>query len=326
MILVSPHTQEVNLAPSSGKIPVLYIAGTGRCGSTLLANVIGQVDGFFHVGELWHLWDDGLVANFPCGCGRPFRECPFWGEVLDRAFGNPRRIDPQEMIDGRQRSTRMRHFPLLANGAGQRLLKRRAQPFLHHMEKTYRAIHKVTGGKIIVDSSKGPTYAFLLGLMPGIELSLVHLVRDPRGVAFSSRRKKFRPETRAYFEPTGPAKSALVWLVWNLAIARLGKGKGSRYLRLRYEDFIADAPGSLRQVTQMVGRSSTDLSFLGPGEVRLESHHTVSGNPSRFLTGPVKFHLDDEWRRGWNSRSRGLVTTIARPLLKRYGYAVRSKP
>jgi len=34
---------------------VLYIAGWGRSGSTILDNVLGQVDGFFSAGELMFL-------------------------------------------------------------------------------------------------------------------------------------------------------------------------------------------------------------------------------------------------------------------------------
>ena len=61
---------------------VLFLAGSGRSGSTLVTTALGQVDGFFAAGELRYLWQRGLVDNRPCGCGRPFRECPVWTAIL----------------------------------------------------------------------------------------------------------------------------------------------------------------------------------------------------------------------------------------------------
>ena len=71
--------------PDSGT-KVLYIARFGRSGSTILGNVLGEVEGFFHGGELRSIWEHGLILNKVCGCGVPFRECEMWRPVLDEAF------------------------------------------------------------------------------------------------------------------------------------------------------------------------------------------------------------------------------------------------
>ena len=39
---------------------VLYILGWGRSGSTVLGNILGEVDGFFCAGELHYLWERRL--------------------------------------------------------------------------------------------------------------------------------------------------------------------------------------------------------------------------------------------------------------------------
>ena len=41
---------------------ILFIAGIGRSGSTLLSRMLAQIDGFQAVGELHHLWQTGA----PC--------------------------------------------------------------------------------------------------------------------------------------------------------------------------------------------------------------------------------------------------------------------
>lgn len=47
----------------TAEVKVLYIAGWGRSGSTILDNVLGQVEGFFSGGELSYLWERGLSEN-----------------------------------------------------------------------------------------------------------------------------------------------------------------------------------------------------------------------------------------------------------------------
>src|SRR3712207_200886 len=61
------------------------------------------------------------------------------------------------------------------------------------LERLYRAIQKVSGAAVIVDSSKRSTYAVLLSLLPFADLRVVHLVRDSRAVAYSWGRIKESP-------------------------------------------------------------------------------------------------------------------------------------
>lgn len=44
-------------------VRVLYIAGIGRSGSTLLARALGEVDGFVAAGEVMHFFGRGLVND-----------------------------------------------------------------------------------------------------------------------------------------------------------------------------------------------------------------------------------------------------------------------
>ena len=61
--------------------------------------------------------------------------------------------------------------------------------YCSRLAKWYNAIREVSGCSVIVDSTKGPPSATLLRLVPSIELSVIHLVRDSRGVAFSWQKK-----------------------------------------------------------------------------------------------------------------------------------------
>src|SRR3954466_11303605 len=62
---------------------VLSIVGPGRSGTTILGNILGEVEGVTNAGELRWLWRRGLAERRPCGCGLPPAECPRWSVVLD---------------------------------------------------------------------------------------------------------------------------------------------------------------------------------------------------------------------------------------------------
>ena len=68
-------------------VPVLYIAGSGRSGSTLLASVLGSVDGVFNAGELRYVWERGLADGALCACRKPVIECPVWTDVFKETNG-----------------------------------------------------------------------------------------------------------------------------------------------------------------------------------------------------------------------------------------------
>ena len=95
-------------------------------------------------------------------------------------------------------------------------------------------------------------------------------------------------------------------------------GHGRRYLRIRYEDFVAAPQDALRRVAALVGERPGKLPFTAPGLAQLAPTHSVAGNRSRFRTGAVPIELDDEWRTA--ARSNRIVAALTWPARRRYGY------
>jgi hypothetical protein len=308
---------------------VLYIAGTGRSGSTVLANILGEVDGVFAAGEVRYLWQRGLKEGRFCGCGLPVRECPVWSRVLAMAgeLDDPARVDA--IVSMLHRTGRMRTLPAVVAGTiVPRLDPAEAHalaPARNALGELYAAMAAVTDSRVIVDSSKLPAYANVLAATPGIDLRVVHLIRDPRGAAHSWSTKKTLADgaVRAHMEQISPAKSAVLWDVWNLAGGILFKGGSDRYLRLRYEDFVADPPGTVRKILAMVGMEEAELPFVNGNEVRTTPNHSVAGNPDRLRHGAITLRSDDRWRSAMPARNRRLVSVLTSPLLLRYGYPLR---
>ncbi len=306
------------------KIKVLYIAGFGRSGSTILGNILGEVEGLFHGGELNFIWEHNLLENRLCGCGAPFDECEVWGSVLKRAFGGMDEVDAHEMVRLLTLATRTRHIPLMFFSRGRRMLASRLGKYVVHLQKLYQAVQAITDSQVIVDSSKLPTYGHVLGMTPGIDLYVVHLVRDARAVAYSWLRKKPQPDIDrlAYVHRMNTVESSLLWDVWNASAEALWRGSSGRYVRLHYEDFVEEPQRALKNILAMLHEDSRELTFMDDRGVELEVSHTVSGNPNRFQTGMVQLRPDDEWVYRMRPRDKTLVTLLTLPLLARYGYPV----
>jgi Sulfotransferase family len=303
------------------KIKVLYITGWGRSGSTILDNVLGQIDGFFSVGELRYIWDRSLIQNTLCGCGKPTRECEVWSRVLAQAYGGVDQIDPQEMVRLRDRM-RTRHVLLMLFPWGRQWLESRIEMYQANLAKLYRSIQSETNCRVIVDSSKFPSYGYVLSTMQSIDLYVVHLVRDPRGVAYSWLRKKLALDKgqQSYMDLHNPVESSLIWDAWNLTAEALWKRYPDRYLNVHYEDFVRAPQQTITRMLDMLGESMGRLPFAGEREVELKGNHTVSGNPNRFRSGTVELRSDDEWKSQMKTSDRIIATALTWPLLIKYGY------
>lgn len=307
--------------PSSGEPIVLFIGGWGRSGSTLLERVLGQIPGFVSVGEIRGLWERGCVQDRPCGCGKSFHACPFWQDVGARAFGGWETLDCHELADLRATYDRAWSVPLSLTG--RRLRPQGLTGYLEALDRVYATIAEITGARVIIDSSKIPSHAFLLRQLD-LDLRVVHLVRDSRGVAYSwSKVVEQRVGTgeSAYMPRFGASGSAVRWLVYNAMTHGL-RWFGVRYLFLKYEDFIDDPASSVRGILDLVGASGADLSFIRANDVELGLNHTVDANPMRFDTGSVQLRRDTAFRTKMSTRSRRIVSAITSPLLWRYGYQI----
>ncbi len=307
------------LPNNQDRVRVLYIGGWGRSGSTLLDRLLGQMEGSFSVGEMRDLWLRGVLENRRCGCGSPFLECSFWTEVGAEAFGGWSRSQAADLHRLRTRYDRPWMLPVLALAAPSPLgLDRYADA----TATLYRAIARVSGASVIVDSTKIPSYAFLLRRVPAIDLRFVHLVRDSRGVVHSWKKSVERRDAIGHPDRMlkyGVASASGRYLMYN-ATADLVRHSDLPYLFVRYEDLVAKPGPTLQEVAGFADLPG-DVGFLDDDTANIGVSHTVDGNPMRFTQGKLRIKADEEWRASMTHRDQRVVVALTRPLLKRYGYS-----
>ncbi len=286
------------------KIKLLYIAGSGRSGTTMLARLLGELDGFVNVGEAArYLFDAPMQARqVPCGCGRAVSQCAFWKEKVQA-------IAP-ELAERGAAVVRMRKFASLLMASGGTNAPKQYRPILEAVTAVYRKVAAETGCKVIVDSSKNPANALLLSLASGIDLHVLHVVRNPHNVVASWARKKG-------YLATHPAKKVVAWWWSYNLLSELLRLKAQSYQLLRYEDFVRDPAACLQRAAAAVVDLAPSADFLVGSEATVRMQHVLAGNPDKLDSGKIRISDGNGGAAGSRSWAVNLTTL---PLQLRYKY------
>ena len=310
--------------------PVVYIAGSGRSGSTVLERILGEVPGFVNVGELIDLFRRSRDSE-RCGCGLAFTSCPFWAGVGERAFGGWDSAFLSRVGQLQSKVARQRRLPRLVAGrmAGRDFGADLTAYGAYHV-KLYRAIAAEASGEYVVDSSKWPVQALALA-RAGLDVRVIHLVRDPRGVANSlSKKRVARPHAlhdADFMWQKAPAGAAARWSACQ-AEAELLRLSGLRVTRVRYEDLVGRPRPTIETMLAELGlpHGPSELAHIGDRRVALGKSHGLSGNPSRFDNGEIVLRSDEAWREQMSRRDRLTVSAVGLPFLLRYRRSPESGP
>jgi len=285
---------------------VIYLTGWGRSGSTLLnrllvgENVVG-------VGELRLLWQRGVVKRQDCSCGHLWDECTLWDPVVRSVLGE--RADSDAIAAAKKLHKLGKRAARIIARRPDHLDGAPAQ-YAAVLGEVYQAIADQTGARVIIDSSKHPAQA-MLARASGADVTVVHLVRDPRGVVWSHQRAKAPPPgaTANTTQQHGPIYVATRWTVRNSFIDRTVMPD----LRVRYEDMVAETSSTTEKIFTAAG---VDVPPEGGGY-----EHLIAGNPNRFETTRPKVLLEDaEWRDAQPARQKRLIRLIAGRTMRRYEY------
>lgn len=296
---------------------VVYIAGWMRSGSTLLAELVGSLPGALAVGELSGVWD-AARHNKLCSCGRQVTACEVWapaiGAVHDEHGIGVNDYERLHELTSRVLSTRTL---LPRSGHAERSASTRSTDAARYAAVTgtlLRAIRKVSGQSVLVDSSKKPAGVPALASIPGVQVDCLHIVRDPRAVAWSEL-KTLRADPLTDVAPPGRGllSSAAHWSVFNVLCRSVGSRR-ARYAWLTYESMTRDPRRALGDIAAFLRLPASALpEWSTDGTLALAESHVLTGNPSR-LAGRVRVVAPDvAWRDGLSRSQRATVVVLTAP-------------
>ncbi len=294
--------------PAQRKPLVVYIMGDGRSGSTVTSVVLGNHPCISSNGEL---------HKFARYWGHPKRDndkekdLRFWKEVRDYFQSEGLSTDYKHLED---LQGKIENY-----GSFWRLLFHRVpvdicSEYCTHVRGLFRAISAVSKRDIIVDESKRPTRGYALLRCPDLDVRIIHLVRDPRGVVWSQKKRSVEHMYKS------PLTAGLHYSTKNLMslLVHLRAPRG-RVMRVRYEDFVREPAVELTRIGKFLDLSMVPvIERIEAGEP-LQVPVLLDGNRIR-CEKEITLRFDDSWRRRQSLGERLTAILSTLPFFLRFGY------
>lgn len=259
-------------------IQLIYLAGSGRSGSTLVERTLGQSADTFCLGELHCLWRL-RPEEITCSCGARFGDCPVWRGAADaRTLARLRELE--------FKFARHAHIALSGGRLG-RIHSLGLREFLDLQWDVLQRLSETTGARRFIDSSKAAPRAWVVASDPRIDLWVVHLRRHAREIIASWLSRKFDPGLGGSMAAKGVSTVAMEILKTRLSLSLLRRERPIG--KLDYDAFVASPVEALRALID-AGSLPPDLrvDLEGGDTLRPAELHTLNGNPDRFERGRIR--------------------------------------
>jgi Sulfotransferase family len=248
--MAEPAASESPVGSDQGRPLVIYVMGAGRSGSTIVGVTLGNCGEVFYAGEL-----DAWLSR----SGEPQLDDPrrtrFWSRVREQVAGAPELFgwEAQRAIERSISPFRVHKW---------RARRRLREPYRRVTENLYQAVSRVAGTPLIVDTSHYPLRARELQALDGIDLFLLYLMRDPQRVVASFNRTDV-----AQYSKSTLTTNVYLWLTNLLSVWVFLRQDRERRVFVRYENFVADPEGVVREILERAGVATRppDFSALDTG-------------------------------------------------------------
>lgn len=272
---------------------ILYISASEFSGTTFLSFLLNAHSEMATIGHSMG-WPFKANEEFFCSCGSNLETCPLFKYValkfaehqLDfnpRDFGTRFSLSTNKRLDswlvgslpliGSTRLEAMRNSVVYGMPAMRKMLGKQ----LRANRVLFDAVCEKLGASIYVDNSHSPYRIAHLLNEKSFEISNLHLVRDPRAVAFSMRKNKNMPID----------SGVRSWIRRQRDTMRIAP-EMCNSLTVRYEDLVSDVNSTLGKIHEFMGVTYEPFS----GDFKKSEHH-ILGNQMRFKDGGV--HVDNRW-------------------------------
>jgi hypothetical protein len=300
---------------------ILYVIGAGRSGSTILDIALGNHPIIESLGEFAKFPQNGWLNGEYCACGLPGNRCDFWRQVHDNWLAITAGSSIEKYI---QYQGHYEHYfswvrlILDAQRENQRL-----HEYVYQTQAFFESARNVSGCQVLVDSSKSPMRAYALSMLAGIDLYLIHLVRDVRGVAWSLRKPyaiDLSVGIQKEIKSRPPLRTGLFWTFVNLQSEWIcSEMSPGRSLRVRYEDLVCNPSGTLSNIGDWMNLDLSTVIDKITQQIPLESHHAIAGNRLR-MNPDIILQADQAWMTKMSQLDQLTSLIFSTWLMKRYGY------
>jgi hypothetical protein len=255
-----------------------------------------------------------------CGCGEKIEQCPFWSDVVARWVKQTNQNVLNNYIALQKKFESYRQLPRVFF---ENICK--SQDFQQYSEytfKLYESIKIVSGVPIIADASKNPVRVWALSKNPSIDLYLIHVLRDVRGVVWSSK-KQYKKDCKTGLgwdvEPLPLWRTTMSWMIVNI-LSEFIRRKQPNNLLLRYEDLRNQPDQCLNMLGSFLNLDFSDIVNLLQAEEPMSINHLCAGNRLRMRKSII-LDLGMNEEDNLSEREKNKIWRISSLVMKHYGYS-----
>ncbi|MEM6338997.1 MAG: hypothetical protein AAF673_03620 [Pseudomonadota bacterium] len=287
-------------------VKIIYIAGYGRSGSTLIDRFISSNISATGCGELarlfFHAHQESVLGL--CSCKSPYVKCPLWGPLLEKIRRHPLGGSFEE-LDRLTQKIETTHPKKLDVSLSFEFYK-----YKWLWQTVFSYIQKKTGNKVVLDSSKttprgGGFRPFYLSKILDSKVLMLHLTRHPTAVLNSvSKGSNKRLEDKRESDDNKQIRLMKSWFSWrgsNNIAYWLGRQKFIYRVGVNYEKFCESPESFKATLINTVEELWPETSQIGSSSKIYNAEidnvdHGVGGN--RMRRNKVhSIQIDNQWKK-----------------------------
>ena len=285
---------------------IIYIMGAGRSGTTALATFLGNNNEIENIGEM-HQFFEYLDGNKECSCGKSLNECNFWRNKIDFPIQNFSK-------NIRQLSEKMESHSAIIKHILSSFSKIEYEQYIALHQLILDSIQSDTKKSIVLDSSKYLGRVLALNKLDNIELKIIYVVRDVRGVINSFSKKVQTSKS--------PLSTIVYYMLVNLVaefISRFILRK--KVIKIRYEDLINNPNSLFDRLEGFLNLNLKDIKDKIGKQKSFEIGHIIGGNRLK-KNKEIYYTKDVSWEKKFNWVERSVYYILAAPImiLNRYKF------
>jgi hypothetical protein len=256
---------------------VILLAGAPHGGANITSILLGQHPDIFPTGELKNFPQTQLVDHRTCSCGSRATECDFWTRVW-QAYAP---LDP-----GGEETALIRLYEIIADASGR---------------------------PIVADVAQEASHAARVAGIAGLDLRLIHVVRDGRAVVNAGIRPARRDAALEGFNRWRRIfKLSRRWHRHIREMEAIERQLGPRAIRISYEALCADPAPVLRRLGAFLGIDLAPVAdAVKQGRPLRPAPHLLRGGQKFAGQSSIKLRLDDRYKRELTWMERCLVQVAA---------------
>ena len=271
---------------------IVFVAGYGRSGSTLIERILNASEQVFAAGEMKFMLTEATRHGV-------YEESPIWSRVKSD-------LDASDQFGKCAEGVRA-EFETIPSGLFKypmrRFFRSAWSNYVSFTNASFAALSKYIPESCdwIIDSSKTGRDSFLrpqaLRAVTGKPIKMLHVVRDPRGCYTSilkgSNRRMERGQDPELSIPF--IRTCFSWNLANIGAHLYGVFHSKDYMRVRYEDYVAEPRRELERISEFLGVSFESAILALENETTIPVADQVYGNRMRKDT-TVRLRSDTSWR------------------------------